>query len=56
MPIHTDRSVKISTTLPLSVKGGILQNGQVFHHSVVNNVLNDLVHKISLFKTELGFC
>lgn len=41
-------SANSSKMLPLSVKGKFLQNEQVFEHSVVCDILHDLVYKADL--------
>lgn len=32
----------------------LLQNREVFHHAIVHDVLNDLVHKVNLSAIEIG--
>ena len=39
---------KTSTILPWSVKGGLLEDGEILHEAVVDDVLYDLIDKIDL--------
>lgn len=39
---------------PLISKGRLLEHGQIFHHSVVNDVLHDLIDKVDLSAVQIS--